>query len=128
MAKNTASLSNTGCVSLPKLTNAERQLLYDNDGCLKCRHVFVNHRSPSCPNDFPDATTYKPLMQGFVDAISRCLRRNIAAIITGDQGGAPVPTALPVAMVMGVLTDPVAYMPPNPSNVIERNSVDSDIS
>ena len=67
-------------------------------------------------------------MQGFVDAISRRLRRNIVAIVTGDQGGAPVPTALPVAMVMGVLTDPVAYMPPNPSNVIERDSVDSDIS
>jgi hypothetical protein len=40
-------------VFIPKLTAEERQLLFDNDGCLKCRRVFAGHRSKDCPNDFP---------------------------------------------------------------------------
>jgi len=37
---------------LPKLTDAERHLLFNNEGCLKCRQSFVSHHSADCPNDF----------------------------------------------------------------------------
>jgi hypothetical protein len=30
-------------ISLPKLTPIEHKLIYDNEGCLKCRRVFINH-------------------------------------------------------------------------------------
>ena len=40
-------------VFIPKLTAEERQLLFDNDGCLKCQCVFAGHKSKDCPNDFP---------------------------------------------------------------------------
>lgn len=47
--------------ALPKLSNVERQLLADNDGCFKCRRPFADHNSKTCPNGFPDARNYKPL-------------------------------------------------------------------
>ncbi|KAG1841699.1 hypothetical protein DFJ58DRAFT_610860, partial [Suillus subalutaceus] len=39
---------------LPSLTDTERQLLRDNDGCFKCRKPFAGHTSTSCPMGFPD--------------------------------------------------------------------------
>jgi hypothetical protein len=103
-------------ISLPKLTEIERKLLYDNDGCLKCHHVFVNHRSPACPNDFPDPTTYKPITQASIDAITKCSKHNIVAAVAPTKPASP--SALPVAVVMGASSNPVAYMPSYPFNVI----------
>ena len=38
---------------IPKLTATEKQLLSDNQGCFKCRRVFMDHMSRDCPNGFP---------------------------------------------------------------------------
>jgi hypothetical protein len=103
------------------LTSVERQLLYDNEGCLKCCRVYVTHRSTSCPNDFPEATAYKPLTQSFVDLIKRRLRKPIAAVMN-DDNSMPNAAAAPVAAVMGTVNNPAAYMPTNTENVIEGNS------
>ena len=52
---NNSSISSSNTrVNLPKVTDAECQLLYDNESCLKCCKVFVGHCSNDCPNDFPD--------------------------------------------------------------------------
>src|ERR1700729_3476704 len=36
---NNATSSSASCPILPKLSSIERQLLYDNEGCLKCCRV-----------------------------------------------------------------------------------------
>ncbi|KIM72369.1 hypothetical protein PILCRDRAFT_16192 [Piloderma croceum F 1598] len=89
-ANNTTNSANAASSSnhpvLPKLTSAERQLLYDNEGCL------ITHHSISCPNDFTELTTYKPLTHSFVDIIKKCLHKPIAAVINDDNSmlNAPV--------------------------------------
>jgi hypothetical protein len=95
-------------VTLPRLLDSERKLLYDNQGCLKCHRVFVNHRSNNCPNKFPDATVYKTLTQAFVDMISQCVNKKSAAAVLpqGDDDNVQ-----PIAVVMGSSSNPVAYMP-----------------
>jgi hypothetical protein len=102
----------------------ERKLIYDNKGCLKCRHVFVNHQSGTCPNDFPDASMYKPLMQATVDATSKHAKKSIASVM--PPAAEATTSAQPVAVVMGVSTNPVAYMLSNVSNVIEGDSFESE--
>ena len=127
---NTAASSylSSTCVSLPKLTDAEHKLLYDNNGCLKCRCVFIQHHSPNCPNDFPDATTYKTLTQTFIDYIKQCTRKPIATVMMNNEVHTSTSTTpQPVAVMMGVSQNPVVYMPSNTSNVIEGDS-NSDCS
>lgn len=118
-SSNMASSSNRPV--LPKLTSTERQLLYDNEGCLKCHRIYVTHRSNSCPKDFPEPTPYKPLMQSFVDLIKKCLCKLIAAVLDDDNFVLNAPTT-PVAAVIGTVNSPTAYMPTNTENVIEGDS------
>lgn len=53
---------------LPSLTEEERQLLRDNEGCFKCREPFVQHTTLNCSKGFPDGATYKPLTAASVAA------------------------------------------------------------
>ncbi|KAG2347974.1 hypothetical protein BDR05DRAFT_996297 [Suillus weaverae] len=53
---------------LPALTDAEHQLLHDNDGCFKCCELFAGHTSSNCPKGFPDGTTYKTLTAAVIIA------------------------------------------------------------
>ncbi|KIK36119.1 hypothetical protein CY34DRAFT_95004, partial [Suillus luteus UH-Slu-Lm8-n1] len=53
---------------LPSLTDEERQLLRDNDGCFKCREPFVKHSSANCSKGFPDGATYKPITAATIAA------------------------------------------------------------
>lgn len=116
-----APIPSTSRAILPKLTSTERQLLYDNEGCLKCRRVYVAHRSSNCPNDFPDPSAYKTLTQSFVDLIKRRLGKPIAAVLNNESTVPAV--AVPVlAAVMGTVNNPAAYMPSNTENVIEGDS------
>ena len=134
MAHNTAFSLNSR-PTLPKLTSVERQLLFDNKGCLKCCHIFVPHRSSTCPNDFPDPTNYKLLTQSFVDAIKKRLGKPTPAVMptvhdtntASTSASASASILVPVAAVMGTVHNPAVYMPSNVSNVIEGDS-DSDLS
>ncbi|KAJ7158308.1 hypothetical protein C8R43DRAFT_882412, partial [Mycena crocata] len=47
----------------PKLTDDEKKLLDENDGCRKCRRFFCGHLGHNCPNDWPDAASYETLTQ-----------------------------------------------------------------
>ena len=126
MSNNTTSFLNS-CPTLPKLTSVECQLLFDNEGCLKCRCVFVPHHSSTCPNNFPNPTNYKQLTQSFVETIKRHLRKPTAAMMptVNDTNAASVP--IPVAAVMGTVPNLAAYMPSNVLRVIEKDS-DLDLS
>lgn len=118
-----ARLVHTPRISLPKLLDSKRQLIYDNNSCLKCRHVFVYHCSPACMNNFPNPTMYKTLTQAYVDTMAKCYKKNMAAILPQEDE----PAMQLIAVVMGSSSNPVAYMPPNLSNVIEEGK-DSDAS
>lgn len=43
----------------PKLTDKEKKILDDNEGCRKCRKVRQKHVSEHCPNDIPSGDGYK---------------------------------------------------------------------
>ena len=49
--------------SAPKLTDIERKLLSDHEGCFKCRQFYAGHRSAACPNGFPDGDSYHTLTE-----------------------------------------------------------------
>lgn len=55
-------------VRLPSLTDTERQLLRDDDGCFKCCEPFAGHTSANCPAGFPDGTSYKTLTAATISA------------------------------------------------------------
>jgi hypothetical protein len=47
----------------PKLLPSEYHLLEKHNGCKKCRKFYVAHRTPDCPNDFPNPETYTTLTE-----------------------------------------------------------------
>jgi hypothetical protein len=115
--------------TLPKLTDGERQLLFDNDSCLKCRHFFANHHSSNCPNNFLSGTNYRTLTQADVDrakAPHSNRKAAVAIVPTIEEGDSlnsdrTTPMMHPVTAVMAT-SHPIAYMPPNDSSVIEAGS------
>jgi hypothetical protein len=111
--RNQTTSSSSSTPRLSKLTDTERQLLFDNEGCLKCRHFFVNHRSTNCPNAFPSAVGYRSLTQADVDKSKHALRTTtaIAAVSSSSRTEETENTPVhPVAAVLGS-SHPVAYMP-----------------
>jgi hypothetical protein len=121
-AQNSSASGSTAAQHfIPKLTDGEKKLLAENEGCYKCRHFFVTHRSHECPTGFPSAATYKTLTTKDVDAARRGNKaKPIAAVtahISNDENNST--SARPITMVMGQVTDPVAYIPSNSSSVID---------
>jgi hypothetical protein len=66
-----ANSSGSSFVKLPPLTDDERALLNDHDGCTKCRRFYCDHRSQSCPDGFPSGKTYKTLTLAFALAAKK---------------------------------------------------------
>ena len=134
---SSAPNSNAGRKSCPKLTDMERQLLYDNEGCLKCCRFFVTHRSADCPNDFPAAAGYKLRTQADVERAKRSRNKPVAAVAVPSVNDHSYESESsldhgihPVAAVFAGIDNPVAYMPANGTNVVGNgtDSEDSDVS
>ncbi|KAF5378288.1 hypothetical protein D9615_008791 [Tricholomella constricta] len=57
---------------LPKLTDSEKRLLADHEGCSRCRKFYAGHRTPNCPltaaNAWPDVATYVELTLDMANA------------------------------------------------------------
>jgi hypothetical protein len=121
---NTAACSNTQPTSdttkLQKLTEAERKLLFDNQGCLKCRRFFIEHRSTNCPNNWPTAIRYRTLTQADVDRTHGGKGKGKVMVAVMDRNEALTLTPHPVTMVMGSMKELAAYMPANASSIIEH--------
>ena len=66
--ENTVSRS-TNFTSLPKLTPAERAIIFEHQGCFKCRKLYVEHKGANCPNGFPAPGSYKPLTNEYAEAV-----------------------------------------------------------
>jgi hypothetical protein len=127
-----ASSSKAPATRVPKLTESERKLLYANDGCLKCRCLFVDHRMANCPNNFPDPLKYKTITQSLVDSIKARMTRKVGAIAqentASDSSFQSTQSSHPVAALMSSSNYPIAYMPPNASAVLEGGDSSSDDS
>ena len=59
----------TGSAALPKLTPAERSIIFDHQGCFKCRRLYVNHKGANCQNGFPSGSSYKPLTTEYAEVV-----------------------------------------------------------
>jgi hypothetical protein len=99
----------------------------------------MDHRAANCPNDFPNPATYRSLMQSDVDHVKRAHSRGIATMtMSNNVNMTNTPSAStsftesaphPVTAVLGMSRNPVAYVAPNASSVIEghiRSDSDSD--
>jgi len=114
----------------PKLLDSERKLLNENEGCVKCRKFFQDHRAVDCPNDFPNPTTYKTLTQTDVDRAKRARTKRVAAVTTNasvanTSASSDETSVHPVAAVLGMSRNPTAYVAPNASTVLGNGDSDS---
>ncbi|KAG6884508.1 hypothetical protein C0993_010479 [Termitomyces sp. T159_Od127] len=80
---------------LPPLTDEEKHLLWDNNGCFRCRCPLVSCHTNTCKKGFPDPATYKPVTQATVDP----------AKVASACASKPVPT---VAAVMPAASATIA--------------------
>ncbi|KAF8963212.1 hypothetical protein BDZ97DRAFT_1758710, partial [Flammula alnicola] len=74
---------------LPKLTDEDRKLLNDHDGCTRCRQFYIGHRAVECPmtksNTWPDATTYRTLTSTMALAAKPASRLAVGFVPTADD-------------------------------------------
>ncbi|KAG6818740.1 hypothetical protein H0H93_002213, partial [Arthromyces matolae] len=56
---------------LPPLTEDKKWLLMTNEGCFKCRHVFVFCRTKNCSNAYSNTSKYSTLTQDYVHAVKK---------------------------------------------------------
>ena len=119
---------------MPRLTEEEKRLLADNEGCYKCRCFFVNHRSSECPNRFPATANYRALTRADVECARQSKKAPPVAAISnshpdedGDVSGKG--SSHPVTVVVKTARDPIAYMPPNETQVLDGDDIsDSSVS
>ncbi|OJT04019.1 Transposon Tf2-7 polyprotein [Trametes pubescens] len=112
-----ARSSSSTSKSLPRLTDDEKRLLNEYDGCYKCRHYYAGHMSGACPNGYPDAASYVPLSAKTALA-AKVLRdakgmrpRTVAAVSGdlnsgedyGDSAVASISVSSPLAATTGIL-------------------------
>ena len=71
------------------------------------------------PNVFSDAKSYKALTQDTVDHAKNCGSKLVVVVVNNINMSSS--SATPVAVVIGILDNPLAYMPVNTSNVIDGN-------
>ncbi|KAG1810476.1 uncharacterized protein HD556DRAFT_1223852, partial [Suillus plorans] len=85
-------------VRLPPLSDIERQLLRDNDGCFKCWEPFAGHNSAACQNGFPDGSKYKALTAASIASKKSKQKTGvIAAVDVEDENSNTVAVVMPSA-------------------------------
>jgi hypothetical protein len=127
------STATVPCKQCPKLLDSECKLLNENEGCIKCCHVFIDHHAVNCPNDFPNPTAYKSLTQSDVNHTKHGQGKEVAAISTSNASTSTTATTSfssnesivhPIATILGMSCNPAAYMAPNVLSVIGFNGDD----
>jgi hypothetical protein len=108
-----ASATTSTMVRLPKMTENERKLLLENDGCLKCQRFFAGHRSNNCQNRFLNASSYRTLSMEDVNAARHRTSKTVASI-----------TAAASPTVEATAHHVAAVMPPNKSSVLDLSGSD----
>jgi hypothetical protein len=109
----TPSSSTPITTRLPKMTENERRLLLENEGCLKCRRFFAGHHSNTCPNGFQSAQNYRTLMAEDVNNAHR--RNNNGTVVSVTPVQVMDTTSFPIAAVMPL---------PNKSCILDMSGSD----
>jgi hypothetical protein len=97
----TTSSTHRAFTRLPALTEDERRLLRENDGCFKCRQPFAGHTSNICTTGFPDGASYKTLTSAIIAAKKTKQGNRMVASV----GASEETTAIAVVMPSAVLGD-----------------------
>jgi hypothetical protein len=78
---------------LPKLTQDEKDLLKEHDGCTRCRKFYTDHPGDQCPmvatKTWPDPATTKVLTVEMANAAAATKRKLVAAAIGYDSDEVP---------------------------------------
>ncbi|KZT73450.1 hypothetical protein DAEQUDRAFT_413191 [Daedalea quercina L-15889] len=74
----------------PPLTEGERRLLRQYEGCFKCRRFFVECRTATCTHGFPEGWKYHTLTIADV-GVAQARRDKELGKATGDEGCASLP-------------------------------------
>jgi hypothetical protein len=119
---NTTASSSMPRTHVPKLTEDERSLLYNNQGCLKCRRFHVDHKMANCPIGFPNPAKYKTLTQADADRARPQTNRVAAAVQEESPEADDQSSAYPVSATFSTSCYPIAYMPPNDSSILQRGA------
>ena len=64
--------------TLPKLTEEEKKILNDHNGCYRCRRLYAGHRTRECPNGFPEK--YERITTAMAEAIRDARNRPLRPI------------------------------------------------
>ncbi|KAJ3476362.1 hypothetical protein NLI96_g11206 [Meripilus lineatus] len=97
-----------GTTRLPKLTDAEKTVLSNHNGCFKCRKFYANHKATDCKNPWPDAKTYKTITEA--DGLAAQAKQGktstskpVASIMEIGETIAAIRSYSPLAATTGVL-------------------------
>ena len=87
--------------ALPKLTPAERAIIFEHQGCFKCRQLYVDHKGANCPNGFPSPNSYKALTVEHAEAVwdSRNKPRSRAPGLVAHVGFSAVTETMPSSVL-----------------------------
>ena len=116
----------------PNITDAERTLLRDNEGCFKCHCAFAGHRAFEGKCEALTGTNYTPVTQATIDVAKKThhVRPNAHVTATSIAQSEPtlssIPEIHPVAAIMPGITNPVAYHAANDTTILEGSDGSDD--
>ncbi|KAG2073366.1 hypothetical protein BDR04DRAFT_1116284 [Suillus decipiens] len=99
----TSSRPTKDFVRLPQLTEKERQLLHDNEGCYKCQEPFTGHTSSNCTKGFSDGATYKPVTAASIAAKKMKKKVGVVTVLNVDETNDDESNTVAVIMPSAVL-------------------------
>ncbi|EDR02067.1 reverse transcriptase-RNase H-integrase [Laccaria bicolor S238N-H82] len=121
---NSAASTSTSTTSnrLAPLTEGERTLLNEHDGCTKCRRFYVGHRSHNCDLGFPTAKGYKTL------TVADALTAKKAKATSKSTTKAVSATISTVDSSDDEVTAAAAVLPNSPKVYASDSEEDADVS
>jgi hypothetical protein len=96
-------------ISIPKLTQADCELLNAHEGCYKCHGFYAGHKGSDCQIGFPDPASYKPLTEAGAQAAKK--KKSIVAAIATAPNKTIVAAVGMSSSVIGDGTDSGEYVP-----------------
>ncbi|KAL1658075.1 hypothetical protein GGF50DRAFT_67989, partial [Schizophyllum commune] len=78
----------------PKLTQEEKDVLFEHKGCFNCRKINTGHISKDCPDDPPSPIGYEKRTEAWARANGARPKQTVAAV---GEGGGVLADASPLA-------------------------------
>ena len=79
---------------MPRLSDEEKKILSDHDGCFKCRRPYAGHHTRECPSGFPEK--YERVTTAMAEAVrdSRNRVHHVAAVLDAVRLDEDLPSAV----------------------------------